>query len=154
MPVFGVRTMEDYFASRVVTTTRLLVGSVSGMGSMGLALAMVGLYALATYAVGRRTREIGIRMAVGAAPSSVLRMVLRQGVLLAMVGIVTGLAACAGVNALLRANFRDTLFQTQGIDLSTYVLVIPALIVVVMVAAYIPARRAARIDPLVALRTE
>ncbi len=154
MPVFGVRTMEDYFASRVVTTTRLLVGSVSGMGSMGLALAMVGLYALAVYAVSRRTREIGIRMAIGAPPSAVLRMVLRQGVLLAMGGIALGLAACAGVSVLLRANFRATLLETQGIDLSTYVLVVPALIVVVMLAAYIPARRAARIDPLVALRQE
>jgi predicted permease len=150
MPVFGVRTMEDFYFSRAVHTTRLIAGSVNGMGLMGLVLSMVGLYGLVAYTASRRTREIGIRMAVGAAPGSVLRMVLRQGLILAAWGIALGVAGSVSTGGLLRA-----VFPSQGgMSVVTYLFVVPTLVAVTLLAAYIPARRAARTNPLVALRTE
>jgi predicted permease len=150
MPVFGIRTMEDFYASRAVYVTNLLSGSVGGMGTMALVLAMVGLYGLVAYAASRRTREIGIRMAVGANPTSVLRMVLRHGLVLSGAGIGVGLVASVATGGLLGG-----VFPGQGrIDLSTYALVVPVLVLVTLAAAYLPARRASRVDPLVALRSE
>ena len=83
MPMLGLRTMEDYYASRVIHISRLLVGTVAGLGAIGVLLAVVGLYGLVAYSVTRRRREIGIRIAVGAAPGSVLHMVLKRGMMLA-----------------------------------------------------------------------
>jgi macrolide transport system ATP-binding/permease protein len=158
MPVFGVRTMEDFYASRVVYTTNLIVGCVVGMGSMGLVLALVGLYGLVAYSAHRRTREIGIRVAVGASPRSVLRMVLRHGLNLAIGGIVVGLIGSFAANNLLRAAFSRTPVGTigtvPGSDLVVYAQAVLALIALVLLAAYLPARRASRVDPLVALKTE
>ena len=150
MPVFGVRTMEHFYFSRAVYTSRLIVGSVGTMGSLGLVLSLVGLYGLVAYAAGRRTREIGIRMAVGAQPWAVLRMVLRQGLRLSAAGIGVGLVASVATRGLLVG-----VFPAQGgIDLVTYTLVVPALVVVTLLAAYIPARRAAAVDPVAALRAD
>jgi predicted permease len=158
MPLLSVRTLEDFYASRIVYTTQLLLGSVIGMGSMGLVLAMVGLYSLVAYNAHRRTREIGIRVAVGASPRAVLRMVLRHGFTLAIGGIGVGLIASVAANAALRATFARTPFgrlgAAAGSDLPVYLQVVALLILVVMCAAYLPARRAARVDPLVALKTE
>jgi ABC-type antimicrobial peptide transport system permease subunit len=117
---------------------------------LGLALAMIGLYGLVAYAVARRTREIGIRMAVGAKPVVVLRDVLRHGFVLAGSGIVLGAVGCVAVSGLLRTAFPNT----GGIDITTFMLVLPALVAVTVIASYIPARRAAHIDPLRALRIE
>jgi ABC-type antimicrobial peptide transport system permease subunit len=111
---------------------------------------MIGLYGLVAYAVARRTREIGIRMAVGAKPAVVLRDVLRHGFLLAGSGTILGALGCVASSGLLRAVFPNT----GGIDLETYALVVPTLLTVTLIASYIPARRAAQIDPLRALRTE
>jgi ABC-type antimicrobial peptide transport system permease subunit len=159
MPVFGVRTMEDFYASRVVYTTNLVVGCVVGLGSMGLALALVGLYGLVSYSAHRRTREIGIRVAVGASPRSVLRMVLRHGLNLAIGGIAVGLVGSFAANNAMRAAFARTPAGTlvgtvPGSELLVYAEAVSALIALVLLAAYLPARRAARIDPLVALKTE
>jgi putative ABC transport system permease protein len=122
------------------------------MGSTGLVLSIVGLYGLVAYTVSRRTREIGVRMAVGANPSSVLRMVLRSGLLLAVVGIVAGLAGSVAMGGVLRATFPFP--DAERLRLTTYFLVVPAILAITLLAAYIPARRAARIDPLMALRHE
>ena len=158
MPLLAVRTLEDFYASRIVYTTRLLVGSVLGMGSMGLVLAMVGLYGLVAYNARRRTREIGIRVAVGANPGAVLRMVLRHGFTLALAGIVVGLIASVTANNALRATFSQTPFGRLGTivgsDATVYLQMVAVLILVVAFAAYFPARRASRVDPLVALKTE
>jgi len=158
MPIFGVRTMEDFYASRVVYTTNLIVGCVVGMGSMGLVLALVGLYGLVAYSAHRRTREIGIRVAVGANPASVLRMVLRHGLNLAVGGIAVGLIGSFAANNALRAAFSRTPVGTigtiPGSDLVVYAQAVLALIALVLLAAYLPARRAARVDPLIALKTE
>ncbi len=152
MPVLGLRTMEDYYASRVIHVSRLLVGTVGGMGTIGVLLAIVGLYGLMAYAVSRRTREIGIRIAVGAAPGSVLSMVLRHGMLLAIVGIAVGIVASIATGGLLGGVFQNQ--GAAGNDILTYLLVVPLLVAVTLLAAYIPARRAARTDPLRALRQD
>jgi ABC-type antimicrobial peptide transport system permease subunit len=151
MPVLGLRTMEDYYASRVIHISRLIVGTVGGLGAIGLLLAVVGLYGLVAYSVTRRTREIGIRIAVGAAPASVLRMVLSRGMILAGVGIVLGTAGSIATSGLLSGVFQN---QIGGHSVWSYVLAVPALVAITLIAAYIPARRAARTDPLRALRQD
>jgi putative ABC transport system permease protein len=128
----------------------VIVGIVAGMGFMGLLLALVGLYALVAHAVAQRTREIGIRLAVGARPGNVLMMVMRHGLLLSVAGIVLGLAAAAAMNGLLRAAFP----VSSGVNPVLFLFVVPAVLAVTLVAALIPAQRAARIDPLIAIRQE
>lgn len=150
VPVFNVRTMEDFYLAMSVRPHNLLLSFVAGLGLMGLTLALIGLYGIVAYAVSRRTREIGIRMAVGAAPGSVVRMVLRRGLWLTIAGIVAGTIGSAGIAGFLRAAFPSV----QRVDGWTYLLVIPILFAVTLLAAYIPARRAARVDPLLALRAE
>jgi macrolide transport system ATP-binding/permease protein len=150
--VFGVRTMDDFYRASSVTITNLLIELVGGMGSMGLALSFVGLYGLVAYSVSRRTREIGIRMAVGARAGAVLIMVMRQGLLLAGAGTLLGVLASAATSGVLRAAFPFP--EVPRVDVTTYLLVVPALFAVTLLAAYIPARRAARIDPLRALRQD
>jgi predicted permease len=152
MPVFGVRTMEDFYHVSSAAATSLLVELVGAMGSVGLMLSVIGLYGLVAYAVNRRTREIGIRMAVGAQARSVLQMVMRQGLVLAGSGTVVGVLASAATSRLLRSALPFPHVAT--VDVITYLIVVPALLLVTLLAAYVPARRAARIDPLAALRTE
>jgi ABC-type antimicrobial peptide transport system permease subunit len=150
--VFGVQTMQNFYDASAVSVTNLLIEIVGGMGSMGLALALVGLYGLVAYTVNRRTREIGIRMAIGARAGAVLSMVMRQGLWLAAGGTVLGVAASAAASGVLRAAFPFP--DVPRVDVTTYVLVVPTLFAVTLLAAYIPARRAARIDPLRALRQD
>jgi predicted permease len=152
MPVFDVRSMEDFFQASSVSLTNLLVEVVGGMGLMGSALSIVGLYGLVAYSVNRRTREIGIRMAVGAPSGSVLRMVMRQGLLLAGSGTLLGVMASIATGGVLRSAFPFP--SVPSVDVMTYILVVPTLLAVTLLAAYIPARRAARIDPLRALRQD
>jgi macrolide transport system ATP-binding/permease protein len=151
MPLLGLRTMEDYYASRVIHISRLIVGTVGGLGAIGVLLAVIGLYGLVAYSVTRRTREIGIRIAVGAAPASVLQMVLRRGMILAGVGIVLGVAGSIATNGLLSGVFQN---QMGGHSVWSYLLAVPTLVAITLIAAYIPARRAARTDPLRALRQD
>lgn len=151
-PIFNVRTMEELYRMRTVTIFNVIIGTIAGMGLMGLVLAIVGLYGLVAYATSRRTREIGIRMAIGASRPSVLRMVLKQGLILAASGLVIGLVAGAGVQRLLEAAF-----PTGGgsqIDATSLALVAPLVLAATFVATYLPARRAARLDPMRALRYE
>jgi hypothetical protein len=150
MPMFGVRTMRDFYRARTLTSSQVIVGIVAGMGSMGLLLALVGLYALVAHAVAQRTREIGIRLAVGARPGNVLMMVMRHGLFLSLAGLALGLMASAAMNNLLRAAFP----VSSGVSPWLFASVVPALLAVTLTATFIPARRASRIDPLIALRQE
>ncbi|HET9270697.1 MAG TPA: ADOP family duplicated permease, partial [Vicinamibacterales bacterium] len=150
VPITGVWTMEEFYNGNAATLTTYLTGVVGGMGLVGLALAMVGLYGLVAYTVSRRTREIGIRMAIGAQPGSVLRMVMRQGAVLVAVGAAVGLGLTVAVSGALRGAFPST----HGANLGIYALVVPILLVVTLLAALLPALRAARIDPLAALRQD
>jgi hypothetical protein len=152
VPVFGVQTMQDFYNASSVSVTNLLIEIVGGMGAMGLALAIVGLYGLVAYTVNRRTREIGIRMAIGARAHAVMLMVMRQGLWLAAVGTLLGVVASAATTGILRTAFPFP--DVPRVDITTYALVVPTLFAVTLLAAYIPARRAAHIDPLRALRQD
>jgi predicted permease len=149
VPILSMRTIESFYSSNVKNLNRVVVRTVAGMGVMGLALALIGLYGLTAYAVSRRTREIGIRMAMGARPASMLRMVLRQGALPSVAGVAAGVIASIGVGGLIQS-----LLPGTAADGVTYLLIVPAVAAVVTIAAYIPARSAARIDPLAALKQD
>ena len=151
LPVYNVRTMADLYRMRATSIFHVIIGTVAGLGSLGLGLAIVGLYGLVAYAVSRRTREIGIRMAIGADRRAVVKMLLRQGVTLAAVGLGAGLAASVGAGALLRSAFPSGDSQR---DVAAYVIVIPLVLAVTSLATYIPARRAATVNPTQALRHE
>ncbi len=151
-PIYNVRTMEQFYQMRTITIFNVIIGTVAAMGLMGLALAVVGLYGLVAYATSRRTKEIGIRMAIGAGRTTVLRMVLRQGLVLAIVGLIVGLLAGVGAERLLQAAFPSG--DDNGFSPMAHILVTPIVLAAAFVAAYLPARRAARLDPMKALRYE
>jgi putative ABC transport system permease protein len=151
MPAFNVRTMADLYRMRATSIFNVLITLVGSMGAMGLGLAIVGLYGLVAYAASRRTREIGIRMAIGAHGAAVMKMVLRQGLVLAVVGLAIGLAASVGVGELLNSAFQDERNQR---DFISPLVVAPIVLAITFVAAYIPARRASRVNPTQALRHE
>jgi predicted permease len=150
-PIYNVRTMEEFYRMRTVDIFNMILGMVGALGMMGLSLAIVGLYGLVAHAASRRTKEIGIRMAIGASRATVLRMVLRQGLALAVAGLVVGLAASIGVGRLLQAAFPSGDNRSDPVAL---LLVSPIVLAITFLAAYIPARRASRINPMQALRYE
>jgi macrolide transport system ATP-binding/permease protein len=151
MPYSDARTMQDFFTQRAVKTTNIIVDVVASLGTMALVLAMVGLYALVAYSVSRRSREIGIRMAIGANRQGVLRMVLRQGLVLGSIGVGAGLIlsylACRALTSALWILASHSNYATLP------AIAIP-LLLVSLAAAYVPARRASLIDPMRALRDE
>src|SRR5262249_54939778 len=123
---------------------------VGAMGAVGLVLAIAGLYGLVAYNVSRRTREIGIRMALGAVSADVLRLVMGKGLILVGAGTAIGLVLGFAVEHL----FNSMLFNAGGVDVLAYAVVVPSLFTVPVRAAYIPARRATHIAPTQALRYE
>jgi ABC-type antimicrobial peptide transport system permease subunit len=137
---------------RIVAIFGVIVSSVAAMGMMGLALAIVGLYGLVAYAASRRTKEIGIRIAIGADGATVLRMMLRQGMVLAIAGLGVGLLASAGVGRALAAIFPGGAGGDGRTDVMAFVLVAAAVLVVTLLATYLPARHASRVNPTDALR--
>ena len=151
MPVVGARTIRDFFQQRAVKTTNMLVEVTAFLGILGLLLAMVGLYALVAYSVSRRSREIGIRMAIGADRRSVLRMVLRQGLVLGSIGGVAGVILSLFVYRALASAVWVLAGHMNYLILPTVAL---PLLAVTLLAAYVPARRASLIDPMRALRDE
>jgi predicted permease len=153
-PIFNVRTMEEFYRMRTVVALKVVSGFITAMGLMGLILAIVGLYGLVAYAVSRRTREIGIRMAIGANRSTVLRMVLRQGMMLAVAGLGLGLLASMGASRGLSAVFPGGPGGDGRTDFVAFPLVAVTVLAVTALAAYLPARRASRINPTEALRDE
>jgi predicted permease len=149
MAVFNEETMEEHIHAGFFFP-RLAAALFGIFGGIGLILALVGLYGVMSYAVSRRTREIGIRMAMGAQPGTVERLVLRQGLVLTLVAVALGWPA-AWMLAKLAASF---LYGIQPHDTLTFVLAPLFLIAIALAACWIPARRAASIDPMQALRTE
>jgi macrolide transport system ATP-binding/permease protein len=150
MPIYDAQTMEQFYAAKVTSFGSIMVEIIGAMGLMGLTLSMVGLYALMAYSVSRRTREIGIRMAVGADRSNVMQMVVRQGMLPVLFGIAIGLLMSAGAGEWLRAAFP----LRYDIGPEIYWLMAPVLLSVALLAAFLPARRASLVDPMTALREE
>ncbi|MEP7132787.1 MAG: ABC transporter permease, partial [Acidobacteriota bacterium] len=150
MPMLETRTYEDLYRYAIVDGPGVAVRLVGTLGAVGLVLAIAGLYGLVAYNVARRTREIGIRMAIGASPLDVLRLVMGKGLMLVSVGTVIGFALGVGLERLLNS----MLFNAGGFAWTVYVIVVPAMVLVTMLAAYVPARKASRIAPTVALRYE
>jgi len=148
-PVFGVYTMNEV---RAISVTLYTFGFVT-MGifaTVALVLASIGIYGVMAFAVTQRTQEIGIRMALGARAADVLKLVVTNGMSLAVIGVVAGLAGAFGITRLMSS----LLFNVSPTDLVTFALVTVGLLLVALVACYIPARRATKVDPLVALRYE
>jgi predicted permease len=150
MPVSDVRTYEDVYRYNAAEGPGVGVKMVGAMGAIGLLLAVAGLYGLVAYTVSRRTREIGIRMAIGASPFDVLRLVMSQGLVLVAIGTAIGAVMGLGLERMLNA----FLFNAGGVDVLVYVIVVPSLLIVTLLAAYVPARRASHIAPTQALRYE
>jgi predicted permease len=150
LPMLHTMAYEDYYQNQAVEGPRIAMKLVASMGVVGLVLAIAGLYGLVAYNVSRRTREIGIRMALGAASSDVLRLVMGKGLVLVGIGAAIGVVMGFGVEQLMNS----MLFNAGGVDILAYVIVVPSLFLVTMLAAYVPARRASRIAPTQALRYE
>jgi len=144
-----LETMKQYMALPLFPahTTGLLLGA---FGVLALVLAVTGLYGVISYGVGQRTREIGVRMALGANQSDVLKLVLRQGMLLTVVGVSLGVIASLAVTRVLSS----LLYGIRPTDGATYISVSLILTGVALTACYLPARRASKVDPMVALRYE
>ena len=149
-PVQDIQTMQHFFQEGALFGNRLITQVVAAVGLFGLLLAITGLYGVIAYSVSRRTREIGIRMAIGANPGSVARLVLRQGMLLTSIGGAIGLA----LSLLASQVLGSLLVGVSARDPGVYVGVPLVLAAISLLACYIPARRAARIDPLLALRQD
>jgi putative ABC transport system permease protein len=150
LPISETRTYEDLYRYNAVEGPGVGIDIVATMGAVGLVLAISGLYGLVACNVSRRTREIGIRIAIGAAPSDVLRLVMGKGLTLVGAGTAIGLALGLALERIMNA----VLFNAGGVDVVTYLVVVPGMFVATMLAAYVPARRASRIAPIQALRYE
>jgi predicted permease len=149
LPIVNLRTMDDVF-SVSAPRQRFLAQLLGIFAGVALALAAIGTYGVLAYAVSERTREIGIRMALGASGRSVLSMVLAQGLSLAAVGVTVGLVGAAGLT-----RFASTLlFGVRPGDPVTFAVVAAFMLLVAILASVLPARRAMRVDPLVAMRTD
>jgi ABC-type antimicrobial peptide transport system permease subunit len=135
---------------RELRTERLLAFLSGGFGLIALILAAIGLGGLLAYVVARRKSEIGVRMALGAAPADVIRMVLRDSLSMILLGLLIGLPAAYIVARFLKAS----LFELQAIDPVSTGFAVVMLLLVALTAALLPARRAARVDPVTALREE
>ncbi len=149
LPVFLVRTLGDIYDQSMQRTSFTLV-MLGVAGGMALVLGIVGIYGVISYAVSQRTREIGIRMALGAEDGALTRMFVSHGLILAAIGVTIGLAAAAGVTRLMSS----LLFGVTALDPATYVAVPIMLAAAAMLASYVPARRVVRVDPVEALRAE
>jgi predicted permease len=147
--IYGVQTMDQVLAGALAPRrlSMILLGVFAGLA---LVLACVGIYGVVSYLVGQRTHEIGVRIALGAQRSDVMRMVLSEGAKMALVGVAAGLAAAFGLTRLMA----NQLFGVTAHDPLTYAAVAVILMVVALVACYLPARRAMRLDPVAALRCE
>ena len=145
----NVRTMDEVIATSI-SPQRFHMMLLTLFGGIGLALSSIGIYGVMAYSVSQRTREIGIRMALGAQLKDVLRMVLTYGVKLTVIGLALGLGAAFALARVLKT----LLFGVTPTDLTTFLFVSVVLLVIGLFACYIPARRATKVDPLVALRYE
>ena len=150
MPLLETRTYLDLYRYNAVEGPGIAVKLVGTLGAVGLILAMAGLYGLVAYNVSRRTREIGIRIAIGAQPLDVIRLVMGKGLTLVGTGTAIGLGLGFAVEKLMNS----MLFNAGGVDVWVYLVLVPSMVLVTMLAAYVPARKAAKIAPTLALRYE
>jgi predicted permease len=147
--IYAVQTMDEVLA-RSLAARRVSMLLLSAFAALALLLSCIGIYGVISHLVGQRTQEIGVRMALGAQPGDVMRLVLGQGAKMAILGVVIGMVAALGLTRLMASQ----LFGVTPYDPLTFVSVGFILIVVALLACYLPARRAVRVDPLIALRCE
>ena len=149
--ILNMRTMDEMIAQTPASFMRrfpaLLISIFAGIA---LLLASIGIYGVVSYSVSQQTHYIGVRMALGASPSDILKMILKQGLLLALLGVGIGVGAAFGLMRLLST----LLYQVSATDVSTFAIVTGTLFFVALLACFLPARRATKVDPLVALRYE
>jgi putative ABC transport system permease protein len=151
LPVLAVRSLRTHMENSIdLWIVRTAARMFSLFGAAALILAMVGLYGLRAYTVARRTREIGIRLALGARPSDARRMILREGLMVTSIGVAGGLA----LSLLAGKALSSFLYKVSGVDPLVFLTATGVLAAVSLLACYIPARRASRVDPMVALRYE
>jgi predicted permease len=149
VPIFGVKSMDQH-KTYALWAPNMAASLSLAFGLVAILLSAVGLYSVMAYVVSQRTREVGIRMALGANRSDVMKMITRQGMRLAAVGVGIGLLLSLALAQVLSS----LLIGVSGYDVSTFILVPTLLVVVALLACYLPARRATKVDPLVALRYE
>src|SRR5262249_19663380 len=149
LPISNLKTVEQMVHERT-TPKRLMTVMMSVFAVIALLMAGAGLYAVMAYAVSRRTHEIGVRLALGARPRDILRLITRQGMKLTLAGLAFGLA---GAFALTRV-ISGILFGVSAADPLTFILISLLLSLVALLACYLPARRAMKVDPIIALRCE
>jgi ABC-type antimicrobial peptide transport system permease subunit len=149
LPIIDISTQAETI-DRLLAQERIIAQLASFIGLLALFLACTGLFGLLSHEVGTRTREIGIRMAIGACRRDVLRLVLRMGLVVSIFGLALGVGDAFGVSRFLRS----ILFDVQPSDPITLIAVGALLLCVALLACYLPARRAATVDPLNALRAE
>jgi ABC-type antimicrobial peptide transport system permease subunit len=151
VPVFSVRTFRQHLdADPQLWVVRSAAALVSIFAGLALILAIVGVYGVVAYAVVRRTREIGIRMALGSERGGVLRLILRQGLVMALAGAALGFLFALGAARL----FSGVLFQVSPLDPFAFTIAPAVILATALLASYLPARRASKVDPMVALRYE
>jgi putative ABC transport system permease protein len=151
LPVSSIRPMEEFLFNSMAQQ-RLNTFLLSAFAALALFQAVIGVYGVMAYSVTQRTHEIGVRLALGARMRDVLVLVLRQGMRLALLGVVTGLLGALALTRLVMT--RSLLFEVSPTDPATFAAISALLMAVMLLACYIPARRAARVDPMVALRCE
>jgi predicted permease len=148
-PMWKIRTVE-FLVNRSTADRKFLMALMGIFASLALVLTIIGLYGVISYLVNQRTQEIGIRMALGAQMRDIMRMVLKQGMVLVLTGVALGLAAAWILTRLMSR----LLYQVSATDPLTFAAIASLLVTVALLACYIPARRATKVDPLVALRYE
>ena len=149
LPVSEIRTLEQ-IAGEPIAQRRIVMALLTGFAGLALVLAAAGIYSVMSYVVTLRTREIGLRMALGARRGQVVRMILSAGSRLALIGVVVGIACALGLTRFLASQ----LFGVQATDFMTFILATLFMVAAMLLACYVPARRAAKVDPMVALRYE
>jgi putative ABC transport system permease protein len=147
--ITAVASLEE-IVGRSVSRQRMLAMMLGLFGTIGLTLGALGIYGVLAFAVAQRRKEIGVRVALGASPHSVMRMILREGLALAAIGIVAGVIG----SQVLARSMREILFDIQPNDLATFAQVVGVLLGAALLASWLPARRALRVDPISALRAD
>jgi putative ABC transport system permease protein len=153
LPIFNIQTMEDIRAN-LVAPQRLYMVLMGVFAGVALILATVGIYGVMSYSVTQRTHEIGIRMALGAQPRDVMKLVVGQGMMLAIIGVVVGVGGGLALVKVISSLLSSMLFGVAATDAMTFASIAVALTAVALAACAIPARRAMKVDPMTALRYE
>jgi len=148
-PISYIRTMEE-IVGRSVSQRRFNMFLLAILAGLALLLAAVGIYGVISYSVEQRTHEIGLRMALGAQPGDVRKLIIRRGMALTLIGVVIGLIAAFGLTRLIKT----LLFEVSATDPVTFVVIAILLAGVSLMACYLPARRATKVDPIIALKYE